>query len=74
MVGSVPVSLVPLLIVELLIMVVGRMNREVFGDPSGEFNLLVNLVQEQIVLLTHHTVAVSTVFAEDLETYIKSTQ
>ena len=73
MAGGVPVSLVPLLVVELLIMVVSRVDREVLGDPGGEFNLLVDLVQEQVVFLAHHAVTVGTVFAEDLETYIKST-
>lgn len=66
----VPVALVPLLVVELLVVVVGRVDGEMLGDPSRKLQLLVDLVQQQIVLLTHHTVAVRAVFRKDLETYV----
>lgn len=68
--GRVPVALVPLLVVELLVVVVGRVDGEMLGDPSRKLQLLVDLVQQQIVLLTHHTVAVRAVFRKDLETYV----
>jgi hypothetical protein len=44
---------------------------EVFGDPRGQFELLVDLVQQKIVFLVHHAVTVRTVFGEDLEAYVK---
>lgn len=70
--GGVPIALVPLLIVELLVVVVGRMDGEVIGHPGRQLQLLVDLVQQQIVLLTHHAVAVRAVLSEHLEPCIKS--
>ena len=58
------------MIVELLIMMVSRMDSEMLGYPGREFNLLVNFIEQQIVLLAHHSVTVSAVFGENLETYI----
>jgi hypothetical protein len=66
----VPVALVPLLVVELLVVVVRRMDGEMLSHPGGKLQLLVDLVQQQIVLLTHHTVTVRAVFRKDLETYV----
>ena len=64
---SVPVALVPLLVVVLLVVVVCGVDGEVLGNPGGEFQLLVHLVQQQVVLLEHHPVAVRAVLREDLE-------
>jgi hypothetical protein len=66
----VPVAFVPLLVVELFVVVVGGVDGEVIGDPGGEFELLVDLVEQQIVLLGHHAVAVGAVLGEDLEACI----
>ena len=65
------ITLIPLLIVILLEMVVSGMDSEVLSNPGGQFQLFVCLVKKQIVLFTHHTVAVCAVACEDLETYDK---
>lgn len=59
------VALVPLLVVVLLEVVVSGVNGEAGADESGELNLLVGLVEEQVVFLEHHAVAVSAVAGED---------
>ena len=63
----VPISFVPFLIVESLVVMVSGMDCEVLCNPSGKLQLLVYFVKEQVVFLCHHSVTVSTVFAEDLE-------
>jgi len=42
----VPVSLVPLLVVKLLVVVMGRMDGEVLGHPRRQLQLLIDLVQQ----------------------------
>lgn len=68
--GSLPVALVPLLVVELLVVMMSGVNGEMLSYPGGQFELLVDLVQQQIVLLCHHTVTVSAVLGKDLEACI----
>ncbi len=46
------------------------MNGEVLGHPGRKLQLLVDLVQQQVVLLADHAVAVGAVAGEDLEAYI----
>lgn len=67
MVGEVPVALVPLLVVKLFVVVVRGVDGEVLSHPGGQFQLLIDLVQQQIVLLAHHAVAVRAVLREHLE-------
>jgi hypothetical protein len=64
---AVPVTLVPLLIVELLVVMVSGVDGEVLSDPGRQLDLLVDLVQQQVVLLAHVAVAVGAVLAEHLE-------
>jgi hypothetical protein len=61
------VSFIPFLIVVLLVMVMGRVDREV-GNKSSQFQLFVGLIQQGIVLLVDHTVTVTTVSSKDQET------
>ena len=46
------------------------MDGEVFSDPTGKLQLLVNLVQKQVVLFGDHAVTVAAVTGKYLETYI----
>lgn len=46
------------------------MNSEMLTDPTGKFQLFVDLVQKQVILFGNHAVTVTAVFAEYLETYI----
>jgi hypothetical protein len=64
---DVPITLVPLLVVVLLVVMVGGVDREVLGHPGGQLELLVDLVQQIVVLLADHTVAVAAVAREHLE-------
>jgi hypothetical protein len=70
MASCVPVSLIPLLVIELLVVVMGWMDGEVLSNPRGQFQLFVDLVEEEIVLLADHSVAVGAVFGENLKTYM----
>lgn len=65
---DVSVSFVPLLVVILFEVLMGWVDGEVLAHPSGELQLLVDLVEEDIVFLGDHSVAVTTVPAENLET------
>lgn len=60
------ISLGPLLVVVLLEVVVGRTDGE-HGDHVGEFELVVGLVEQYVVLLVHDSVAIGAVLGEDLE-------
>ena len=42
---DVAISFVPLLIVKLLVMVVGRVDGEMISDPCGQLDLLVHLIK-----------------------------
>jgi len=64
---NVSVSFIPFLIVVLLVMMMGRMDREV-GDKGSQFQLFVGLIQQGIVLLVDHTVTIGTVSSKDQET------
>lgn len=48
------------------------MDGEVIGHPGRQLQLLVDLVQQQIVLLAHHAVAVRAVLREHLEACVRS--
>lgn len=48
------------------------MDGEVIGHPGRQLQLLVDLVQQQVVLLTHHAVTVRAVLREHLEACVKS--
>jgi len=63
----IPVSFIPFLIIKLFVMMVSWVDREMVSYPSRQFQLLVHLVQQEIVLLGEHTVTVSAVFSKDLE-------
>jgi len=79
---NVSISFIPFLVVVLLVMVMGRVDREVGdkslsiflgGDSMGfyaysQFQLFVGLIQQGIVLLVDHTVTVGTVSSKDQET------
>lgn len=47
------------------------MDLEVLGNPCGQLKLLVSLVQQVIVLLGVHAMAVAAILGENLETYVK---
>jgi hypothetical protein len=66
---NVSVSFVPLLIIILFEVLVGRVDGEVFADPTGEFELFVDFVEKEVVLFGDHAVTVTAVSAEDLEAY-----
>lgn len=68
---NVPISLIPFLEVVLLEVLVGWMDLEVLGNPCGQLKLLVSLVQQVIVLLGVHAMAVAAILGENLETYVK---
>lgn len=70
MVVDVSVSFIPLLIIILLEMLMCGMDGKVFSDPAGQFQLFINLIQQQVVLFGNHTVAVAAVSGEYLETYV----
>lgn len=70
MIMNVPVSLIPLLIIILLEMLMCWMNSKVFTYPTGQLQLLVNLVQKKVVLFGDHAVTVAAVSGEDLEAYV----
>jgi hypothetical protein len=65
---DVPITLIPLLVVILLVVLMSWVNCEVLGYPRRQLKLLISLVQQQVVLLAYHAVAVAAVFSEDLET------
>lgn len=67
MVMDVPITLIPLLVVVLFVVVVGRVDCEVLGHPSRQLQLLVDLIQQIVILLTDHTMTVATVPSENLE-------
>lgn len=67
---NIPISLIPFLEVVLLEVLVGWVDLEVLGNPGGQFELLVSLVQQIVVLLRDHTVAVAAILGENLETYV----
>ena len=67
MVVDVSVSFIPLLIIILFKLLVGRMDGEMLSDPAGELQLLIKLVQQQVILLGDHSVAVAAVAGEDLK-------
>jgi len=67
---DVSVSFIPLLIIILLEVLVGRVDGKVFADPTGKLELFVYLVEEQVVLLGDHAVTVAAVSGEDLEAYV----
>ena len=67
---DVPVALVPLLVVVLLEVVMGRVDCEVLAHPGCQLQLLVCLIQQHVVFLGDHSVAVAAVAAEHLEAYI----
>jgi len=64
---DVPITLIPLLVIILLVVLMSWVNCEVLGYPGRQLKLLVCLIQQQVVLLAYHTVAVATIFREDLE-------
>jgi hypothetical protein len=64
---DVPITLIPLLVVILLVVLMSWVNSEVLGYPRRQLKLLIGLVQQQVVLFAYHTVAVATIFCEDLE-------
>lgn len=65
---DISVSLIPLLVVILFEVLMGRVDSEVLTHPGRQLQLLVRLVQKHIVLLGDHAVAVAAVSGEDLET------
>ena len=65
---DVSISFVPLLIIVLLEMLVGRVDGEVLTNPSCKLKLLVDFFEKQIILLSDHAVTVSAVSGENLET------
>ena len=67
---DVAISFIPLLVVKLLVVVVGRVDGEMISDPCGQLDLLVHLVKQQIILLSHVAVTVGAVCTEDLKAYI----
>ena len=68
--GLLPISFIPLLVVVLLVELVGGVDSKVLLHPSRQFELLVDFVEQEIVLLAHHTMTVRTVLGEHLEAYI----
>jgi len=66
---DIAVALIPLLVVVLLVMLVSGMYGEVFSHPRRQLQLLIGLVQQYIILLGDHSVAVAAVLREDLEAY-----
>ena len=66
MVMNVSVSLVPLLIIILFEVLMGRVESEMLSDPAGELQLLINLVQHQVILIGDHSVTFTTVAREYL--------
>jgi len=60
------VTVLPLLVVVLFEVVVGRVDAEQAYNAC-KFQLGVSLVKNQVVFLVNHTVAISAVFSEDLE-------
>ena len=70
MIVNVSVSFIPLLIIILFEVLMCGMDGEVFSDPTGQFQLLVDLVQKQVVLFGDHSVTVAAVSGKYLEAYI----
>ena len=64
---DVSVPLIPLLVVVLLEMLMSRVDGKVLSDPSSQFQLLIDLLKQEIILLSDHTVTVSAVSGENLE-------
>lgn len=70
MVVNISVSFIPFLIVILFEVLMCGMDGEVLPDPAGQLQLLVDLVQEQVVLFSDHSVTIAAISSEYLETYI----
>lgn len=50
-------------------MLMSWMNGKVLPDPTCQFQLFVDLVQQQIILLSDHAVTIAAVSSEYLESY-----
>lgn len=46
------------------------MDCEMLSDPTGKFELFVDLVQQQVILFSDHTMTVTAISCEYLEAYI----
>lgn len=68
MIMNVSVSFIPFLIIILFEMLMSWMDSEMFSDPTGKFKLFVDLVQKEIILFGDHTMTVTAVTSEYLET------
>ena len=70
MVVNISVSFIPFLIIILFEMLMSWMDSEMFSNPTGKFKLFVDLVQQQVILFSNHTMTVTAVSGEYLESYV----
>ena len=70
MIMNVSVSFIPFLIIILLKVLMCGVDSKMLADPTGKFQLFIDLVQKQVILFGDHTVTITAVFTEYLKTYI----